>query len=406
MPILSDILVSIIVPFYNVDPYFRRCLDSIVNQTYENLEIILVNDCSPDNSIDIAREYAQKDSRIIIIEHEKSLHVGGARNTGLVVARGEYVWFIDSDDMISSPYAVDHLLSIAENNHADVVLFNAQTLHEDGAVSEFYNLYPYVSSQVFNEHRPFYPFFYDVVVNNIRTSTYFDAEVWNKFFRISFVRQYQFTFLEHTVHQDVPILMILPLAQRVVQVPYSYYYYYQRQGSTMNSPPRADYFDHFNRITLQLQELYNQYWPDFLHKEQIIPAIMLKLTIYHTKKSLIVLDFELKTVWLLNFYNFMKNNLVSELSFDDVYLLLTRYCHNDEYVRLLIESFSNPDLCNENKVDYVSFFLNIKQKEAEEKKSSLKKILLIMKNILKSFLPYGVIRLFQLIKNKYLNKSS
>jgi glycosyltransferase involved in cell wall biosynthesis len=93
-------LISIIVPFYNVELYFRRCLDSIVNQSYRNLELILVDDCSPDSSIEIAREYAANDDRITIIRHEVNKRQGGARNSGLAAAKGEYIWFVDPDDML------------------------------------------------------------------------------------------------------------------------------------------------------------------------------------------------------------------------------------------------------------------------------------------------------------------
>lgn len=92
-------LISVIVPIYNVEAYLPRCLDSIVNQTYRNLEIILVDDGSPDNCGAICDEYANRDSRIRVI-HKVNGGSSAARNAGLDVARGEYIGFVDSDDII------------------------------------------------------------------------------------------------------------------------------------------------------------------------------------------------------------------------------------------------------------------------------------------------------------------
>lgn len=93
-------LVSIIVPIYKVEPYLRRCLDSIVNQTYTNLEIILVDDGSPDKCPQICEEYAKIDKRIIVI-HKENGGLSDARNAGLDRCSGEYISFVDSDDIIS-----------------------------------------------------------------------------------------------------------------------------------------------------------------------------------------------------------------------------------------------------------------------------------------------------------------
>ena len=89
--------VSVIIPVYNVEYYLRKCLNSIINQTLKDIEIICINDQSTDCSLDILQEYAEKDSRIIII-NQKNLGAGAARNAGLKVARGEYLSFLDSDD--------------------------------------------------------------------------------------------------------------------------------------------------------------------------------------------------------------------------------------------------------------------------------------------------------------------
>lgn len=94
-------LISVIVPIYNVEKYLVRCVDSIVNQTYKNLEIILVDDGSPDRCPQMCDDYAEKDSRIKVV-HKKNGGLSDARNAGMAVATGEYISFIDSDDWIET----------------------------------------------------------------------------------------------------------------------------------------------------------------------------------------------------------------------------------------------------------------------------------------------------------------
>ena len=110
----ADKLVSVIVPAYNVEPYLRRCVDSIRAQTHQNLEIILVNDGSTDNSPTICDELAKCDTRIMVI-HQENNGLGGARNSGLDAMRGEWLCFIDSDDYVS-PVFVETLLAAAIEN--------------------------------------------------------------------------------------------------------------------------------------------------------------------------------------------------------------------------------------------------------------------------------------------------
>ena len=113
-------LISVIVPVYNVEDYIEKCLDSIINQTYNNLQIIIVDDGSPDDSGKICDDYAKKDSRITVL-HKENGGVSFARNIGLQNATGNWVTFVDSDDWIKNDY-IEQLLKIAKQDNADVVL--------------------------------------------------------------------------------------------------------------------------------------------------------------------------------------------------------------------------------------------------------------------------------------------
>jgi len=96
----NDPRISVIIPVYNTEKYLRGCLSSVQKQTISDFEVIIVNDETPDNSMSIAREYSKVDSRFLIIEHERNKGLGGARNTGIEAAKGQYLFFLDSDDLI------------------------------------------------------------------------------------------------------------------------------------------------------------------------------------------------------------------------------------------------------------------------------------------------------------------
>ena len=116
---MSKPLVSIIVPVYNVDKYLNRCVKNLVEQTYEKIEIILVDDGSPDNSGALCDEWAKKDGRIRVI-HKENGGLSDARNTGTDIAQGEYIFYIDSDDYINIK-TIDYLYNLIRDYNADVV---------------------------------------------------------------------------------------------------------------------------------------------------------------------------------------------------------------------------------------------------------------------------------------------
>lgn len=129
-------LVSIIVPIYGTEAYLNNCIDSLCDQTYKNLQIILVDDQSPDKCPEICDAYAQKDNRITVI-HQKNKGVSGARNTGLTYASGEYVMFVDSDDELY-PEAVESLLYDSCEYGADIVSATKKVVDEKGNVLSAY----------------------------------------------------------------------------------------------------------------------------------------------------------------------------------------------------------------------------------------------------------------------------
>ena len=125
--------ISIIVPVYNTEPYLRECLDSILRQTLSDVEIIVINDGSPDRSIDIIREYETRDARIVVIDKPNE-GVGRARNDGLIAARGEYVAFMDSDDYYPNDTVLEKLYGVLQSTGVDIAGGGYLQLTEDGSL--------------------------------------------------------------------------------------------------------------------------------------------------------------------------------------------------------------------------------------------------------------------------------
>jgi CDP-glycerol glycerophosphotransferase len=138
--------VSVIIPVYRVESYLAECLDSVLSQDFTDVEVITVNDASPDGSLEILRRYESADSRIAVINLPENVGLGAARNCGLEAATGKYVLFLDSDDAIV-PGAIGQMVQRAHTTSSEVVLFDLTREYEDGTVEPG-------SGRRFLEHAP------------------------------------------------------------------------------------------------------------------------------------------------------------------------------------------------------------------------------------------------------------
>lgn len=129
---MKETLVTVVIPVYGVEKYLDRCISSVVDQTYQNLDIILVDDGSKDRCPQMCDSWAENDSRIRVI-HKKNAGLGMARNTGIENARGEYICFFDSDDYIEKD-TIEKALKLAKSESADIVLFGFQDVDADGKI--------------------------------------------------------------------------------------------------------------------------------------------------------------------------------------------------------------------------------------------------------------------------------
>lgn len=173
--------ISIIVPIYGVEKYLRRCIDSILLQTFTDFELILVDDESPDNCPAICDEYAKQDKRIKVV-HKKNGGVSAARNTGIDIATAEYIAFVDGDDYVL-PHWFMQLVQAQEEYNADCVLGNYAVVHENGALmARINNCEKNIKYCISTPQEKLNYFF-----NNIFGSGYHGWEVWNRLFLRSII---------------------------------------------------------------------------------------------------------------------------------------------------------------------------------------------------------------------------
>ena len=219
----SKTLISIIVPIYNVENYLRQCLDSIMNQTYQNFECLLINDGSPDNSADICREYVSKDSRFRYFEKENG-GVSSARNLGIEHSKGEYITFIDSDDWVESDY-LEVLYRALLEEQADIAISTYKQFNMDDncyylhsyqrgydrkvftnaeLIDALYSLYVYDNTYNFVSCKLVSREILKYIRFNLSTSYGEDMEFWNKVFLISkkIVYVNKDTYIYRTTHDN------------------------------------------------------------------------------------------------------------------------------------------------------------------------------------------------------------
>ena len=127
-----EALVSIIIPMYNVEKYIDECIKSVINQTYKNLEIILINDGSTDSSYDICKKYSEAEDRIVLINKENG-GAASAKNFGLKIAKGDYITFVDSDDFIQYDM-IEYMVNEIEKTKADIIQCDFINLYKDSKV--------------------------------------------------------------------------------------------------------------------------------------------------------------------------------------------------------------------------------------------------------------------------------
>lgn len=240
-------MVSIILPIYNVERYLEKCIDSILAQTYKELEVILVDDGSPDGCPEICDKYSAQDSRVVVI-HQKNSGVSRARNAGLETARGEYIGFVDPDDFVV-PEMYEEMVNAMETTQSELVICGYDYVDESGEVTRPYSA---KDEQILTQH--------DLVHMQFDMPPTIRHVVWNKLFRRDLLRQIRFP--EH-LHSSEDVDFMLEYIKRVRRACFIHRPLYKntvRQGSAthggLNIKALADSFVAHERMHLEAVKMY------------------------------------------------------------------------------------------------------------------------------------------------------
>lgn len=215
--------ISIIVPVYKVEKYINKCVDSILSQSLKELELILVDDGSPDNCPAICDQYAKIDTRVKVI-HQENAGVSSARNTGLYIAKGEFIGFVDADDYVASDM-FEKLYDNAISYHTSIACCNLNFVDENGGV------------EYSNDEGC------DVITNEEMFKIMFDTTaflrmgVWNKIYKREILNGVYF---DSTQHMSEDLLFLLKVVFKTDKIVYLkeglYFYFRQRQGAATSKP--------------------------------------------------------------------------------------------------------------------------------------------------------------------------
>lgn len=209
--------VSVIVPVYNVERYLEKCLDSIINQTYKNLDIILVDDGSPDGCGLICDNYAAKDNRITVI-HQQNGGLSAARNAGIKASTGEYLSFIDSDDYVQSHF-IERMVEICEQKEVDICICGFTSVENQLTAEN-------TSVDVYSRH--------DIIMKLCQDGTGVYTVAWNKIYKRYIFDELRF--MNGRIHEDEAIMhKLLWRSEKTAVIEDCLYFYRHNEQSITNS---------------------------------------------------------------------------------------------------------------------------------------------------------------------------
>ena len=225
-------LISIIVPVYNVEKYVEKCINSIINQTYKNLQIILVDDGSKDNSGKICDEFKLKDNRIEVI-HKNNGGLSDARNAGLKLAKGDYIGFVDSDDYIEADM-YETLYNLIKKNNSDI------------SIVSFYEMYngKVIGVRKSNELLEFSKI---EAIKELLIDTRIQSYAWNKLFKKSLFENIEFP-TNKNFEDIATTLLLFEKANKVTLLEEPKYYYLRRDDSIIGDRNFKTYKDYLDVI--------------------------------------------------------------------------------------------------------------------------------------------------------------
>ena len=242
-----DVKISIVLPVYNVATYLRKCLDSLVNQTFEDFEVICVNDGSTDLSLGILEGYSLTDSRFKIITQENQ-GLSGARNTGIQHVQGDYILFVDSDDWLEET-ALEQLYEHVEGFNSDITMFKFKYYNEN---SSDFSEGPFTNLEVIDPSFFTGNFYYMDVLDIIFKISH---APFNKLYKTSFLKDMDAQFSYGSYYEDLEFFYKVFLKAKKVSVLPEYLYFYRIRDESISTSGDEGSFDIFNVLETTKQNL-------------------------------------------------------------------------------------------------------------------------------------------------------
>ena len=331
----NEPLVSVIMPVYNAEEFLDKSVSSVINQTYKNLEILLIDDCSTDNSYNILKEYANKDNRIKLFHNKQNKHVSATRNVGIKNATGKYLYFIDSDDFIDNDY-IEHLVKTAEKENADIVVNTNIYKCKNKRKKNIFKNIQMDSNTIYNKY---------VIKTN--------PSIWYMLFKRELQEKNNIFFpIDIKIGEDAIFNILFFAKANIVSVisPNSFYYYNQNNENSIITT--INYNLYFNNALLIISNTH-QYLKEnnLLDKVANFNLIVFKeiLFLNHFNKKIYINDkrknyqelrnfilsikddiFEHKNMYLKNEMNFI-NNVIKYQTYDELKTYYTKF-----YITLLL----------------------------------------------------------------------
>lgn len=294
-------LISIIIPVYNVESYISKCIESVLNQTYKEFEIIIVDDGSPDNSIKIAQKYADIDKRITIIRKENG-GLSDARNAGMQEAKGKYIYFLDSDDYIED-ILLEKVINCAEKNNSDVIIFGyfVDYVDDKGSVKYTNNVFLNTTELEVKYEGSF------IVDNNLLAML---GYAWNKFYKRDYLINNNIKF-EKGVSLIEDILfneLALTKSKNIFILKNQLYHYTHRDISTLSTTFYKDSYK-LQIKSIKARENILKYWNI---KEEIVRKIISKQQIESIRFCCSNMFYYKNDLTLMEKYKYIKYMLYDE----------------------------------------------------------------------------------------------
>ncbi|MEC5166437.1 glycosyltransferase involved in cell wall biosynthesis [Flavobacterium sp. PL11] len=254
-------LLSIIIPIYNVEKYLNRCIDSLVKQTYQNLEIILVIDGSPDNSIKIARDYAILDKRVIVVEQENK-GLSGARNSGVSLSKGDYIMFVDSDDWIDLR-TCEYAINSVNRDECDLVYWSGAKTFSDKPIQNFW-LYDkdflFSGKSLDWLKRRTVGLLEKELYNPVKTDNFNSA--WGKLYKTAHIKNNNLNFVDTKIIGSEDVLFNIEYFQYANKISYlhnSFYFYWQENENSLTKNHGSTLFPRFLNMFHAIADLLLAY---------------------------------------------------------------------------------------------------------------------------------------------------